>query len=143
MISKLKKKNTNPKIAISALGLTISALELLEFDDLGTGAVRVWRSQHWSLDLLILAPKVCWSRLCFPIRFLCCVLWVGLWWNKGLKELESYRLKFHIELDYKRLDLLQWSRALNTWDTSFLNNLETLLTNEIVWGIVLICNYFP
>ena len=37
MISKLKKKNTNPKIAISALGLTISALELLEFDDLSLG----------------------------------------------------------------------------------------------------------
>ena len=37
MISKSNQKNPNPKIAISALGLTISTLELLEFDDLSLG----------------------------------------------------------------------------------------------------------
>ena len=113
----------------NGLGLMTSALKL-GFVDLGTKGLLIW---------VVFSSSFSW--LCFSICFLCCVLWVGMQWEMGLKKLESSRLNFYIEFDCKRLDLLQWSRALKTWDTSFLNSLETLLTNEIVWGIVLVCNF--
>ena len=111
------------------MGLTILTPEL-GFVDLGTKGLLIWVVFSGAL-----------FGLCFSIRFLCCVLWVGLQWEMGLKKLESYRLEFHIKLDCKQLDLLWWSRALKTWDASFLNSLETLLTNEIVWEIRLGCNF--
>ena len=44
-------------------------------------------------------------------------------------------------LNGKKLDLLQWNWVYETRDVSFLNSLETLLTNEIVWKLVLVCNF--
>ena len=42
-----------------------------------------------------------------------------------------------IEIKSVILELLQWTRVSNTRDISFLNSLETMLTNKIVWKLVL------
>ena len=42
-----------------------------------------------------------------------------------------------MELESFILELLQWIRVLQIWDVSFLNSLETMLTNKIIREIVL------
>ena len=46
--------------------------------------------------------------------------------------LEFLKLEFHIEIDSLELDLLHQNWFPYTWNVSFLNSLETFLTNEIV-----------
>ena len=51
-----------------------------------------------------------------------------LFWNLFI-EIEFLKLKFHIEIKSLELDLLHQNQFPYTRDVSFLNNLETLLTN--------------
>ena len=48
-----------------------------------------------------------------------------------------------MKLEALWLEFKEKNQVFKPRDVSFLNSLETLLTNEIVWGLVLVSNFFP
>ena len=48
-----------------------------------------------------------------------------------------------MKLEVLWLEFKEQNQVFKPRDISFLNSLETLLTNEIVWGLVLVSNFFP
>ena len=49
----------------------------------------------------------------------------------------SCQLQHDVEIEFSVLDLALQNQVQQTWDTSFLNSLKTILTNEYVWKIML------
>ena len=45
------------------------------------------------------------------------------------------RTQVPLEINSFTLKLLQWTRVYYPWDVSFINSLETMLTNKIVWKL--------
>ena len=97
----------------------------------------------WSFSVFCLCGFLYLIFLCFFVfvgfmvfcLFACvhlCVWSFDLW--------VFYRLEFPMnftEIKYVILTLLQWTWISMTLDVSFLNNLKTMLTNKIVWKLVL------
>ena len=84
----------------------------------------------------------CWFSLWVLIY-----LWILIYhfgsckfWFLGFDELKSVRLNFPwilIQIESVLLELLQWTQLLHARAISFLNSLEIMLTNKIVWKWVL------
>ena len=66
-------------------------------------------------------------------------------WFSGLKSLygtQVFKTRVPIiEIKSLKLDLLHQNRVHWAQDVSFLNSLETVLTNEIVWNLLLFSNF--
>ena len=116
---------------------------LLQPSSLLLGSIWVRRTSSWFfyLGFLICCSWfgffwLCMSDLLLVISFfLICSLWFS-----GLKSLYGTRVLV-IEIESLELDLLHQNRVQWARDLSFLNSLETVLTNEIVWNLLSFSNF--
>ena len=75
------------------------------------------------------------------VLFLLCLVWFGFvgfffFWSLYGNRVYNAQLP-RIELESVMLDLVQQNRVPHTGNVSLLNSFENLLTNEIVWVLVL------
>ena len=70
-------------------------------------------------------------RFCFPSVSLIFVSFVSLYFIYA-----EFLAKSSLLCSSSWQNQVSW-----TWDDSFLNSLKTLLTNEIIWKLVLVCNF--